>query len=192
MDMAVELGAGNVLFVPSRVNGTTYYISKEADWNHSVESLREIAEYAKTKKDITIVLECVNKYEVTLVRTLKDGIRMAKEIGTGNVKIIGDTFHMSLEEEKGIHNAIREAGSWLAHLHLGDNTREVPGNGVMNWREILIALDDINYSGALSFEPLPHRLTVEEIFDGALDPKVLTQEIKSSTDYLKLIIKSIA
>lgn len=191
VDMAVELGAGKVLFVPSKVNGTNYYVSKETDWKHSVESLREIAEYAKTKKDITIVLECVNKYEVTLVRTLKDGIRMAREIGLENVKIIGDTFHMCLEEEKGIHNAIREAGDWLAHLHMGDNTREVPGIGCINWREVMIALDSINYAGALSFEPLPHRLTVEEIFDGALDPETLTAEIKASADFLKSIIKSI-
>ena len=192
VDMAVELGAPNVLFVPSKVNGTEFYDSKEADWKHSVESLRQIAEYAKTKKEITLVLECVNKYEVMLVRTLKDGIRMAEEIGLDNVKIIGDTFHMNLEEDRGIHNAIREAGSWLAHFHMGDNTREVPGLGTMDWREILIALDDINYSGALSFEPLPHRLTVEEIFDGALDPNTLTEEIKFSADYLKLLMKSIA
>ena len=191
VDMAAELGAKVALMVPSQVNGTTYFESKEADWQHSVESLRQVAEYAKGK-GITIILECVNKYEVTLVRTLEDGIRMCKEIGLDNVKIIGDTFHMNLEEENGIHNAIRRAGGWLAHLHLGDNTREVPGRGCINWREILIALDDIGFEGAISFEPLPHRLTLEEIFDGALDPQELTRELGFSLEYLKSIMQAIA
>lgn len=191
VDMAVALKAGIALMVPSQVNGTKYYVSKEADWAHSVESLRQVAKYAQGK-GITIVLECVNKYEVTLVRTLEDGIRMCKEIGLDNVKIIGDTFHMNLEEERGIHNAIRSAAGWLGHMHLGDNTREVPGRGCMNWREILLALNDIGYQGAISFEPLPHRLTLDEIFGGALNPEELTQELGASMKYLSSIMQGIA
>ena len=191
VDMAVALKAGIALMVPSQVNGTKYYVSKEVDWDHSVESLRQVAEYAQGK-GITIVLECVNKYEVTLVRTLEDGIRMCKEIGLDNVKIIGDTFHMNLEEDRGIHNAIRNAAGWLGHLHLGDNTREVPGRGCMNWREILLALNDIDYQGAISFEPLPHRLTLDEIFGGALNPEELTRELEASMKYLKSIMQGIA
>lgn len=191
VDMAVELGSKKVLMVPSQVNKGDYFISKEEDWKHSVESLREVAQYA-AEKGVTIILECVNKYEVTLVRTLKDGIRMAKDIGLPNVKIIGDTFHMNLEEESGIHNAIRHAGKeWIAHLHLGDNTREVPGKGCMNWREILMALIDIGYTEAVSFEPLPRRLTIEEIFAGVLDPADLANELKLSLGYLKSIEQAI-
>jgi D-psicose/D-tagatose/L-ribulose 3-epimerase len=191
VDMAVELSAGIALMVPSQVNGNSFYVSKEVDWQHSVESLREVTQYAGTK-GVTIVLECVNKYEVMLVRTMEDGIRMCKQIGFNNVKIIGDTFHMNLEEENGIHNAIRNAGSWLGHLHLGDNTREVPGRGCINWREIMIALKDIDYQGALSFEPLPHRLTPEEIFGGVLDPQELADELGFSIQYLKSIMQTIA
>jgi D-psicose/D-tagatose/L-ribulose 3-epimerase len=99
---------------------------------------------------------------------------------------------MNLEEENGIHNAIRNAGSWLGHLHLGDNTREVPGRGCINWREIMIALKDIDYQGALSFEPLPHRLTPEEIFGGVLDPQELADELGFSIQYLKSIMQTIA
>ena len=191
VDIASELESKKFLIVPSQVNGNNYYISKQEDWKRSVESIYHVAEYA-LDKGITIVLECVNKYEVTLVRTLEDGIKMATQTGLDNVKIIGDTFHMSLEEEIGIHNAIRRAGSeWLVHMHLGDNTREVPGMGCMNWRELLIALDDIEYIGALSFEPLPHRLTVDEIFAGALTHSELSKELAFSLNYLKLIMQTI-
>ncbi len=191
VDMAVTLGARIALMVPSQVNGKTFFVSKEADWQHSVESLRQVAGYAR-EKGVTIVLECVNKYEVTLVRTLEDGIRMCKDIGLDNVKINGDTYHMNLEEENGIHNAIRRAAGWLGHLHLGDNTREVPGRGCINWREILLALNDTGYEGVISFEPLPHKMTLDEIFGGALDPRELTQELGASLEYLKSIMQSIA
>jgi len=189
VDMAAELGSKNFLIVPSKVNGNKFYVSKQDDWKRSVESICEVAQYA-LDKNVTILIECVNKYEVTLVRSLEDGINMAKQTGLDNVRIIGDTFHMNLEEEIGIHNAIRRAGSeWLRHLHLGDSTREVPGNGCINWREILIALNDIGYDGALSFEPLPKRLTLEEIFAGALEPSELSRQLESSLNYLKSIMQ---
>ncbi len=192
VDMAVALGAQKVLIVPSQVFRTTYFDSAEQDWQNAVQSLREVADYAWHQGNITIMLECVNKYEVTLVRTLRDGIRMATDVGRENVKLVADTFHMQLEEEMGIHNALRRAGKhWLAHLHVGDNTREVPGRGCINWKEIFVALSDINYEEAISFEPLPHRMTPEEIFGGKLDPDELDQELAFSLNYLTSIMQSV-
>jgi D-psicose/D-tagatose/L-ribulose 3-epimerase len=191
VDMAVRLGCKKVLIVPSRVMGNVFYVSKSADWQHSVEGLKKIAEYAKPK-GIILMLECVNAYEVTMVRTLQEGIRMATETGCDNVKIIGDTFHMQLEEVMGIPHAIRKAGNdWLQHVHMGDNTREVPGRGCMNWRDFLLALDDIKYTGAVAFEPLPRKMTTEELFSGVLPIDELTAELKQSLDYLKNIQKTI-
>jgi D-psicose/D-tagatose/L-ribulose 3-epimerase len=189
IDLANQIGTSKVLVVPSQVFKTSYFSSMQDDWNNSVSALQEVADYAMHHGKITIMLECVNKYEVSLVRTLDDGIKMAKDIGMENVKIIADTFHMHLEEQNGIHNAIRAAGNnWIAHLHVGDNTREVPGKGCINWREILLALRDIDYQGAISFEPLPHRLTPEQIFNGGLDPIELDKDLSFSLNYLTSIM----
>ncbi|HBE79321.1 MAG TPA: hypothetical protein DDW65_16340 [Firmicutes bacterium] len=192
VDMAVQLGAKRVLLVPSQVNRLKYFVSKEEDWKNAVQAVGEVADYAKKQGSIVIMLECVNKYEVSMVRTLEDGIRMAEDTKRDNVKIIGDTFHMQLEEEIGIHNAIRRAGKdWLVHLHLGDNTREVPGKGSINWREIFLALNDINYEAAVSFEPLPQKLTPEDIFNGDLNQDELVKDLAFSLNYIKLIMQSI-
>ncbi len=192
VDMAVKVGTKKVLIVPSQVFRTTYFEAADQDWMNAVDSLRQVADYAAQNGNVTIMLECVNKYEVTLVRTLQDGIRMAQDVGRDNVKLVGDTFHMHIEEENGIHNALRQAGkAWLAHLHVGDNTREVPGRGCMNWREIFIALNDIGYEEAISFEPLPHRMTPEEIFSGKLDPDELDRELGFSLNYLKSIMYAV-
>jgi len=192
VDMAYELETDRLLIVPSQVDKLTPYLSKEQDWENSVEAIRTVSEYAKEKGNIKIMLECVNKYEVSMVFTLEDGIRMAKQIGTGNIGLVGDTFHMQLEEASGIPSAIRSAeDQWLMHLHLGDNNREVPGKGCRNWREIFQALQDIDFSGAASFEPLPRRLTPGEIGAGLLNPDELQEEMTVSIQMLKGIMTGI-
>jgi D-psicose/D-tagatose/L-ribulose 3-epimerase len=191
VDMAEALGSKKVLIVPSRIMGQNFYVSKDEDWRHSAEGLKKIAEYAKPK-GIIIMIECVNAYEVTMVRSLQDGIRMAKNTGCDNVGIIADTFHMQLEEVLGIPHAFRQTGvKWLQHVHLGDTTREVPGRGGMNWKDILLSLDEMQYEGALSFEPLPRKLTMAELFAGAMPIEELTAELKQSCDYLKNIAQTL-
>lgn len=135
VDMAVALGTDKILVVPSQVSRLTPYADKETDWNNSVSAIREVAEYA-LEKGVKVMLECVNKYEVNMVYSAADGIRMVKQIGTGNIGLVTDTFHMNLEEKDGIANAIRSTGAeWIMHQHLGDNNREVPGKGCMDWKK---------------------------------------------------------
>ncbi|WP_320123002.1 sugar phosphate isomerase/epimerase family protein [uncultured Sphaerochaeta sp.] len=193
VDMALALGSKRVLVVPSQVNRVTYFIDKEADFKNASESLKEIAAYAESKdKDLRIIVECVNQYEVALIRTVADGIALAKSTGYENVRIVPDTFHMQLEEKDGIPGAIRSAGNkWIKHLHLGDNTREVPGKGCMDWRAFMIAIDDIKYEDALSFEPLPGKLTGDEIFADKLDTNLLIADLKYSFAFLKSVCAGI-
>lgn len=192
VDMAVYMGTDKVLLVPGMVNRQTYFADRETDWKHAVESIRAVAEYASQKGNIKIMLECVNKYEVNLVYSLWDGIKMADEIGTGNIGLVADTFHMQLEEKDGIENAIRSYGKGaILHQHLGDNNREVPGKGCMDWKGIFMALRDIDYEGAVSFEPLPKHLTPEEIGLGMLKPGELEADLTKSIKMLKSIMDMI-
>lgn len=140
IELAAETGAPYVVVVPNRILQTEYLKSKEEDWNYAAMSLRELGEYAQKQK-ITILLEAVNKYEAVLARSLKDAKCMALDTGCPNIRLVADTFHMLTEEADGMHNAIREAGhDWVKHLHVGDNTREVPGMGCINWREVMYSL----------------------------------------------------
>ena len=193
VDMAVALGSKRVLVVPSQVNHLDFFTDKKTDFLHASQSLKEIAEYAGMKdEEICILIECVNQYEVAFIRTVKDGIELAESTGCKNIRIVPDTFHMQLEETVGIPNSIRSAGNhWVKHLHLGDNTREVPGKGCMDWREFLIAIDDIGYEDALSFEPLPGKLTGDEIFAGKLDMDLLISDLKYSLAFLKAVCAGI-
>lgn len=192
VDMAVYMGTDKVLLVPSMVNRLTYFADRQTDWAHMIESVKKVAEYALEKGGIKIMLECVNKYEVNLVYSLQDGIKLAHDIGTGNIGLVADTFHMQLEEKDGVANAIRNDGKgYILHQHMGDNNREVPGKGCMDWKDILTALRDIDYNGAVSFEPLSKHLTPKEIGSGLLNPDELEEDMKKSLQMLRSIMEMI-
>ena len=127
VDLAKETGARSVLVVPSLVGQPEVLTSKEVDIQFAIESLQVAGEYAKTQQ-IILTIEPINRYEVGLVNSIDDAIEMAKAIDNEYVRIMGDTFHMQIEEADGIPNAIRRAGGyWFQHLHVADNTRQAPG-----------------------------------------------------------------
>ncbi len=47
---------------------------------------------------------------------------------------------------------IREAGSWLGHVHTADNNRLEPGAGALDPRPTFAALQEIDYDGYVSVE----------------------------------------
>jgi len=185
VDLANGVGAKSVLVVPSLVGQPAYFRSKEEDWKFAVGSLAKAAEYAKANKMI-LTIEPINRYEVGLVNSIEDALKMAKEISSPFMKIMGDTFHMQIEEGDGIPNAVRRAGGeMLRHMHAADNTREAPGMGTMNWREILSALHDINYGGVVSLEPLPKGASPYDARDGKISKKSLDEGLKHGLEHLR-------
>jgi len=142
-----------MLVVPSWINGPPmFHISREDDCKRAAESLARLAEFA-AGFDVTLMIEPINRYIVSLVHTVEEAARMAVAAGMRNVAVAPDTFHMNIEEPDGIPSAIRRCGSNLKLLHVGEQNRRAPGNGVMDWRAILSALADIGYDGCLSHEP---------------------------------------
>lgn len=178
MDLALEVGARSVLVVPSLVGKPEYFRSKEEDIKWAIDSLRKAGEYAEDK-EIILTIEPINRYEVGLVNSIEDALKMAKAVNNPFVRIMGDTFHMQIEEGDGIPNAIRRAGGhWIQHLHAADNTREAPGKGTMDWREIIRALHDVEYQGGISLEPLPKGASPYEARKGFIPKEKLDSDLK--------------
>jgi len=124
---------------------------KQVLTDRAVEGVREAI---KTAEDcgVFFCIEVVNRFEHFLMNTAAEGIAFVERVGSPNAKVHLDTFHLNIEEDS-IGGAIREAGSRLGHLHLGEPNRRPPGRGRMPWQEIFGALRDINYQGALVMEP---------------------------------------
>jgi D-psicose/D-tagatose/L-ribulose 3-epimerase len=122
----------------------------DEEWKRSVEHLRRAAEYAASS-GVVLAEEVVNRFEIYHVNTLDQGIRLVDEVGHPNCRLHLDTFHAHIEE-KDTAAAIRRAGSRIAHVHISENDRGVPGTGSVAWSATFDALHDIGYDGWLTVE----------------------------------------
>lgn len=149
LDWAVELGAKVVESFPAWSGP-----SEERDdaWKRCVESLTEAGRHA-ARAGVVIAIEPVNQFDTRLVRTLAEGVALAKDIGLNSVKVMGDTHHMHFAESD-LPRAIRDAGPWLVNFHFSDNDRLPPGMGQMDLVAILRALAEVGYAGSVSLSEM--------------------------------------
>jgi D-psicose/D-tagatose/L-ribulose 3-epimerase len=116
----------------------------------SVESMTEVVKFAE---DIGILLnvEVVNRLESYLLTTAEEGLEYVRMVGSPNLKVELDTFHMNIEEDN-IAQAILSVGDQLGSMHVCENNRKLPGKGHIPWKEVSDAVRQINYQGYLSIE----------------------------------------
>lgn len=116
--------------------------------------LSSMREAIKTAEDygITYCLEVVNRFEHYLINTAAEGVSFCEEVGSPNIKLLLDVFHMNIEEDS-MEGAIITAGDRLGHFHIGETNRKAPGKGRMPWDEIMGALRKIGYQGSIVMEP---------------------------------------
>ena len=70
---------------------------KSAYWNNSVESMKILT---KTAEDfgVTYCVEAVNRFETCLINTAEEALRYVDEVGSKNIGVLLDTYHMNIEE----------------------------------------------------------------------------------------------
>lgn len=124
---------------------------KRPYWANSIKSMKEII---KTAEDngVTYCVEAVNRFETCLINTAAEALKYVEEIGSPNIGVLLDTYHMNIEESN-IGDAIRLAGDKLTSFHTGENNRTAPGKGHLDWDEIFGALSEIKYKGRIVSEP---------------------------------------
>lgn len=126
-------------------------LDKDALWARAVKNMKIVGAEAE-RLGITLALEILNRFETLLITDCEEGIRFCKDVDCKAVRLLLDTFHMNIEEDN-IPDAFRRAGEWLAHVHVGEGNRKLPGMGSLPWDEIGQALRDINYDGMVVMEP---------------------------------------
>ena len=85
-----------------------------------------------------------------------------------------DTFHANIEE-RDIAAAVRTLAPVLAHIHISENHRGTPGEGLVRWTETFAALKANGYDGWLTIEAfgpslpdLPAMCIWRELFDSEM------------------------
>ncbi len=130
------------------------------------ESLIELGD-AASKHGVPLIYEPLNRYETNLITTMADGVSYLQSLGTSNVKLLADLFHMNIEEVN-VADGLRAGGAFIGHVHFVDSNRRAVGSGHTDFAPIMQALRDIGYSGYFSAECFAYpdsfeaaRLTIE-------------------------------
>jgi len=128
----------------------------EQEWEWSVEAMREVAAYARERGELIIAVEPVNRFETHFLNIAEDAVRYCRDVGTGNMRVHLDCFHM-IREETSFRGAVETCGrEYLGYVHVCESNRGIPGTGLVPWKEFFTALKDIGYQGPLvieSFDP---------------------------------------
>lgn len=112
--------------------------------------LRELAAEA-APLGVTLGLEICNRYETNVVNTARDALALADDIGSDNVMIHLDTYHMNIEEDD-LVSPVVEVGDRLGYVHIGENHRGYLGSGHLDFPAFFGALARIGYQGPVTFE----------------------------------------
>lgn len=114
------------------------------------EQLKQMAEIAKKAKCMVLV-EPLNRYETHWVNRLEQAVAIVRRIRSDYVQIMADFFHMNIEEAD-IPAAIKKHGKYIAHVHLADSNRVLPGLGHTDFASGFAALKDVGYKGFMALE----------------------------------------
>ena len=117
----------------------------EDERGRAVESLRAAAAYAASR-DVTLVVEYLNRFEMYLVNTAADLAELVREVDHPRCRAMYDTFHAHIEE-KDLRAALRACKDVLAHVHASENDRSTPGRGQVDWDTTFAGLEEIGYDG---------------------------------------------
>lgn len=149
LDFAAELG--NPLVSCHGCVGRVRAISSQAEERALFASaVRQIAQRARAI-DLRLVMEVLNRYEAHLLTTAAEAVEFVDELGTDNLGILLDAYHMNIEEPEPCA-ALRHASHRLWLYHVADSNRQGIGRGHTDFSAQIAALADIKYDGPMILE----------------------------------------
>ncbi|AZH79280.1 MULTISPECIES: sugar phosphate isomerase/epimerase family protein [Microbacterium] len=120
----------------------------------AIGELREnLAPLAREAADrgLILAIEPLNRYETSLLNTVEQSLDALEPLLGAGVGLALDTYHLNIEEKRP-DDAIRAAGSAIAHVQVCGSDRGAVGDDHTDWPGILRALDDAGYRGVLGLE----------------------------------------
>ena len=152
IDFASQVGAGVIIGL-IKGNLPAEEPQKANARSKAIDCLKACADHAQ-KANVRLLLEAINRYEANFLNTAEETEMFLQEIGSTEVGLHLDTFHMNIEEVS-IESTIRKHVGRLMHMHVADSNRWAPGMGHLDFHSILSALREIGYQGYLGLECLP-------------------------------------
>ena len=107
-DLAVDVGAPVIVGRPSASMKLQPLADAEDEWRWAVDGLRAAGDYA-AERGVSVALECWTRFETYFLNRLEQAVELWEAVGLTNGGVMGDTFHMNIEEAS-LGDAIRGAG----------------------------------------------------------------------------------
>lgn len=121
--------------------------SREGDRKAILASLQELDPVARAN-GVYLYLEPLNRYQDHMLNTLHDAVEIIRTGGFESVRVTGDFYHMSIEEDD-ISESLRRYREYLGHIHIAENHRYQPGTGSIDFGGHIRTLMEIGYDGAV-------------------------------------------
>ena len=152
-------------------------------WDVNLTFMSELLYYAKTY-GITICLENMPMKEFSLAKPT-DVLKFVKTINDDNFKICFDTGHAAVFDEPSVGYSVRKLGKEIKTFHIHDTKYGMdlhlfPYSGIIDWKDFVKALKDIDFKGVFSLETIPSAMLNDEIFsDMCISLRKIAQQILS-------------
>jgi sugar phosphate isomerase/epimerase len=158
MTYAVDLGAQGVIFKPFYSPSPVlpdlrpYKSSLELEAELLVTQLRATLTDLAYALGTELFLEPVNHQETHLVRRVDHAVTVRRKLDDHpHIKIAANLYHMQMEGEN-LVESLRQHITDIGYIHIADTQRVLPGEGQINFGEIVSVLKGCAYSGWLTLE----------------------------------------
>lgn len=131
----------------------SYDLPDEDAWKRAAESLSWLSEKAQACQ-VTMVIEEASRHVTNTVYTTPLTRKMLDEVGSPYFRAMLDNCATATAGED-FRECIRILGDDFCHMHFADGNpggHYIPGEGWLPINDVLSAVDDAGYNGAITFE----------------------------------------
>jgi D-psicose/D-tagatose/L-ribulose 3-epimerase len=122
----------------------------EEEFKHAAEVHHAVADEAQ-REGVVLAIESLNRFECYFLNTMASAAAYVRRVDHPNFKALFDTFHANIEEEN-LTKAFSENAAEIAHVHVSNNDRGVPGRGHIDFQTVFQAIKLSGYDGWLTIE----------------------------------------
>jgi len=151
--MVAQAGLKNLICFSGRRDGVTDL----QGWQNCELGLKRITPIAE-KYNVMLVMELLNTvgHRDYLCCRTEWGAELCRRVGSPNLKLLYDIYHMQIMEGDIINN-IKKFHPYIAHVHTGGNPgrNEIDETQELNYPAIMRALVEVGYKGFVGQEFVP-------------------------------------
>lgn len=122
----------------------------EEEFERAAEVHREVADEAQ-RQGLFLAIEFLNRFECYFLNTTAAAVAYVRRVAHPNFRAMFDSFHANIEEEN-LPTAFSENAAEIAHVHVANNDRGVPGRGHIDFPALFRVIKSSGYNGWLTIE----------------------------------------